>query len=55
MELHISGNEELMVRLCKEAMATEQWANETQDECIGCELGAVTAFFATGKLCAQFV
>lgn len=39
-----------MVRLCKEAIATEQWASETQDECVGCELGAVTAFFATGKI-----
>ncbi|RVE51510.1 hypothetical protein evm_003911 [Chilo suppressalis] len=40
-------NEQLMARLCKEAVATSEWADEHQDfDCMGCVLGAVTAFYA---------
>lgn len=55
MESHVLGNEGLMVRLCKESIATEHWASETEDECVGCELGAVTAFFATGTIYNIFI
>ncbi|XP_060804443.1 voltage-dependent calcium channel subunit alpha-2/delta-3 isoform X2 [Amyelois transitella] len=45
-------NEELMARLCKEAVATAKWADEHEDpdsgrDCSNCELGSVTAFFAS--------
>ncbi|XP_053612097.1 voltage-dependent calcium channel subunit alpha-2/delta-3-like isoform X2 [Plodia interpunctella] len=44
-------NEELMARLCKEAIVTATWADEHEDpdsgrDCSNCELGSVTAFFA---------
>ncbi|KAI5651375.1 neuronal voltage-dependent calcium channel alpha 2acd domain-containing protein [Phthorimaea operculella] len=40
-------NEELIARLCKEAMLTEKWANDDKDICADCGLGSVTAFVAT--------
>ncbi|XP_072938386.1 voltage-dependent calcium channel subunit alpha-2/delta-3-like [Epargyreus clarus] len=45
-------NEELMARLSKEAVATDQWAQEhaeqgTDRDCSTCELGSTTAFFAS--------
>ncbi|CAG9790985.1 unnamed protein product [Diatraea saccharalis] len=39
-------NEQLMARLCKEAVATSSWINDHEMECTTCQLGAVTAFFA---------
>ncbi|CAK1542245.1 unnamed protein product [Leptosia nina] len=45
-------NEELMVRISHEAIASRQWAQEHEDpdterECSACLLGSNTAFFAT--------
>ncbi|XP_041980678.1 voltage-dependent calcium channel subunit alpha-2/delta-3-like [Aricia agestis] len=42
-------NEELMARLCEEAVMSADWAkNEPADhDCKTCELGSVTAFFAS--------
>ncbi|PZC84021.1 hypothetical protein B5X24_HaOG206367 [Helicoverpa armigera] len=44
-------NEDLMAKFCKEAVATNQWAHEHQEEgvrdCDACPLGATTAFFAS--------
>lgn len=50
----VIGDEELMAKLCKEAIATEKWAREheepdTERDCSTCELGSSTAFFASGK------
>ncbi|KAJ0175050.1 hypothetical protein K1T71_009191 [Dendrolimus kikuchii] len=45
-------DEELMARICKEAIMTDQWAREheqpdTDRDCSTCELGSTTAFFVT--------
>lgn len=49
-----TGDEGLMAKLCKEAVATEKWAREheehdTERDCSTCELGSTTAFFASGQ------
>lgn len=48
-----AGNEDLMAKFCKEAIATDQWARDHQEpgtdlDCGTCELGSTTAFFASG-------
>lgn len=42
-----------MAHLCKEVIATDKWARErerpgTEHDCSTCEMGSITAFFATG-------
>lgn len=42
-----------MARLSKEAVATDQWAQEHEEigtarDCSTCELGSTTAFFVSG-------
>ncbi|XP_028173153.1 voltage-dependent calcium channel subunit alpha-2/delta-3-like isoform X2 [Ostrinia furnacalis] len=41
-------NEELIARLCREAVATSKWMEDHEDlECTTCKLGSVTAFFSS--------
>ncbi|KAL0870673.1 hypothetical protein ABMA27_005620 [Loxostege sticticalis] len=41
-------NEELIARLCRDAVATSKWVEDHEEsECENCKLGAVTAFFSS--------
>ncbi|CAB3244772.1 unnamed protein product [Arctia plantaginis] len=52
LEKNYMCNEELMAHLCKEVIATDKWARDrekpgTEHDCSTCEMGSITAFFAT--------